>query len=378
MKADLEILPLSRHRQGLRRFLRVAAEIQGKDPSWVAPLESEARKTLSEANPFFEHAEMQLWVASRGQRDVGRIAGILDREHNRQLGERTAFFGFFESVEDPAVSGALFAAVVRWARERAMSRLMGPMNPSSNDECGLLVDGFGMRPALMMPYNPAYYPTLVEAEGLRKSKDLWASFVELRSTPLRRLERVATMLARRHPEIWVRPVTRKTLKQDWLSIREVYNEAWEENWGFVPMTERELEFMVERLKPLLMEGLVSMAGVGKEAVGFLLALPDFNEVIQPLRGRWLSPSLPRVLPYLMGWRRPRMIRLVALGVKPRYQRRGVESSLFVIAARAASRLGFVECEASWMLEDNVRVNRLVELFGGTRYKTYRLYERDLD
>ncbi len=195
---------------------------------------------------------------------MGRIAGIIDHNHNRAAKDQAAFFGFFESVNDPEVSRRLFETVSGWTRQAGLQRMLGPMNPTTNDECGLLVEGFDSPPVLMMTYNPRYYVTLVEAAGFRKAKDLLAFHMDLAKIPMDRLSRIAAKIKQRNPNLVFRPVRRKTLKQDLVKLKEVYNEAWEDNWGFVPMTDAEMDFMAARLKPLMMEGLIWLAEVGSE------------------------------------------------------------------------------------------------------------------
>ena len=199
MSSDTHIVPLSSQPKDVRRFLRVSYEIYRQDRLWVAPLLMDLKQILSERNPFFQHAEMQLWVATRDGRAVGRIAGVLDRAWNQHQNERAAFFGFFESIDDAQTSHSLFDAVFNWARQQGVRRVLGPMNPSSNDECGLLVEGFDSSPALMMSYNPRYYEALVTREGFHKAKDLLAFHIELANSPMERLERIAAVTRRRCP-----------------------------------------------------------------------------------------------------------------------------------------------------------------------------------
>ena len=196
---DIQIVPLARTSREIMRFLKVSYGIYGDDPNWVAPLLMDLKKVFTNANPLFEHAVMQLWVATRGGQAVGRIAGIIDHHHNRAAKEAAAFFGFFESVNDPAVSRRLFEAVRGWAREKGLARLMGPMNPTTNDECGLLVEGFESPPVFMMTYNPRYYVGLVEAEGFRKAKDLLAFYMDLARIPMDRLGRIAAKIRQQAP-----------------------------------------------------------------------------------------------------------------------------------------------------------------------------------
>ena len=375
MSVAVNVLPLPRQSRSIARFLRVPYGIYRSDPHWVAPLLMDLAKVFTDANPLFEHAEMQLWVAERDGRDVGRVAGIVDRQFNTTQGERTAFFGFFEAENDPGVSAALFDSVREWARSRGLTRLLGPMNPTSNDECGLLVEGFDQDPVLMMPYNPRYYPALVEGAGFRKAKDLLAFRLEVAKSPLERMQRIATICRRRNPGLVFRAVTKRSLTADLAKVKQVYNEAWESNWGFTPMTDSEIDFMADRLKPLLTEGYVWLAETATEPVGFMLAALNFNEAMKPLEGRLLSPALPRFLSYLLGWRHPKSTRVITLGVKEGWRGRGLESVMLAEGLKVGARLGVEWAEASWVLEENVKMRRVIELFGAHAYKRYRLYDR---
>src|ERR1041384_5299117 len=324
MSNEIPIEALARRPAEVTRFLEVSYCIYDGDPHWVAPLLMDLKKVFTDENPMFEHAEMQLWVARQGGRDVGRIAGIIDDYYNRANKEPAAFFGFFESTQSADVSRSLFAAVREWARQKGMKRMLGPMNPTSNDECGLLIEGLDSAPVFMMTYNPKYYVTLVEAEGFRKAKDLLAFLIDVPGMPIDRLGRIAAKVHRRNPELSFRPVLRKTLEQDITKVKEIYNSAWEPNWGFVPMTNAEVDFLAKRLKPLLMEGLIWLVEAGPDPVGFLLALPDFNIPLQPLRGRLLTPKVLGFLPYLFGWKKLSRTRTLTLGVKEKFRGRGLE------------------------------------------------------
>jgi GNAT superfamily N-acetyltransferase len=374
LSSDLRLVELPRDRAGIARFIKVAHAIYRNDRRWVAPIQSDRRKVLGDENPFFAHARMALWVVSCDGRDVGSIAAVVDDHHNARHRESTGFFGFFESVNDPAVSGLLFGAVSGWVKHEGMKRLVGPMNPSINEECGLLVDGFDTPPVLMMTYNPPYYPVLCQDAGLSPCKDLFAYRVALDDSRLARLDRLATRAMERSPEVSVRPIDKRALSRDLARIQEIYNAAWDDNWGHVPMTAEEVEFMAGRLMPLLDEKLVFLAETAKEPVAFIITLPDHNEALGRLRGRLMSPRLLLALPYLARIRRPRMVRVMAMGIKPAYRKRGLDATLFARCLREALRAGFEAAELSWVLDDNVLMLRVGEMFGGTRYKTYRLYE----
>ena len=333
------------------------------------------KQIFTKANPLFQHAEIQLWIARRDGRDVGRIAGILDHHHNSAHQDGSAFFGFFECENNPHTSRRLFGAMLDWAREKGLRRVLGPMNPTSNDECGLLVDGFDSSPQLMMTYNPRYYVPLVTAEGFTKAKDLLAFHVAVAGSPRERLERIAAKTRQRNPEFQFKTVRRKTLAADLVKIKDVYNAAWQKNWGFVPMTDAEIDFLATRLKPLLVDGLVWLAETAGEPVGFMLALPDYNEALKPLRGSLWTPKVFGLLPYALGRKLPASCRVVTLGVKEKYRNRGVEAVMLAECLTTCLRLGFKHAEASWVLEDNVMMRRLLKPFGGRVYKTYRIYER---
>jgi hypothetical protein len=377
MSSDIEVVKLSRSTRDVRRFLQVAYWVYREDPLWVAPLLFDLEKVFLDANPFFEHAQIELWVARKGGIDVGRIAAVLDRGYNQTAEQIEIFYGFFECIQDAEVSKRLFETVFQWGRERGAKRVLGPMNPSTNDECGLLVKGFDSSPVFMMTYNPEYYVALVEAAGFVKEKDLIAYHMDLSKSPLDRLQKIAAKTRKRYPELTFSPVRKKTLEQDLDKIKVVYNAAWEKNWGFVPMTDHEINFMAERLKTLLMEGIVWLAEAPTGPVGFLLALPDYNEGIKPLYGRLLTPRLLGFIPYAMGWKIPKMVRVITLGVVEGYRNRGIEAVMLAEGLKVGERVGFTHCEASWVLEDNLLMKRLIELFGGEAYKTYRLLSRPL-
>lgn len=377
MSQPIQILPLSRSPKDISRFLNVSYRIYQQDPHWVAPLLMDLKKVFTDANPLFEHAQMQLWVASNAGYDLGRIATVIDEHHNREAKEKAAFFGFFECANDGETSRQLFETACGWARERGQHRVLGPMNPTTNDECGLLVEGFDSSPVFMMTYNPRYYIDLIEAAGFRKAKDLLAFHFDLAAIPMDRLGRIAAKIKQRNPQLVFRPVRKKTLEQDLGKVKEIYNAAWQDNWGFVPMTDAEVDFMAARLKPLLMEGLIWLAEARDEPVGFLLALPDYNPALKPLNGRLLTPKVLGFMPYLLGWKRPSRTRVLTLGVKEKYRARGIESALLIEGLRVGFDAGVRESEASWILEDNVMMCRMLTAIGGKPYKTYRIYEKKL-
>jgi GNAT superfamily N-acetyltransferase len=380
MSNDIQVVALTRGSRDVQRFLKVSYGIYRDDPHWVAPLLMDLKKVFTDANPLFEHAEMQLWVATRGGRDVGRIAGILDHNHNRAAKDQAAFFGFYECLDDAEVSRRLFGVVLDWARQKGLKRVLGPMNPTTNDECGLLVEGFDLPPVIMMTYNPRYYLTLVEAEGFRKAKDLLAFNMDLAKIPMDRLGRIASKIKQRNPYLAFRPVRRKTLAQDLVKVKEVYNAAWQQNWGFVPMTDAEFDHLAKGLKMVLDPDLIFVVEAKGKPVGMGLTLPDVNE---PLRRAYPKPGVPEWWTlikffYNLKFRKVmKYIRVLVLGVLPEYRVTGLDGLLYAKSAEAAMKKGYYLGELSWILENNVPMRKALESLGCVIYKTYRIYEKPL-
>ena len=359
-----------RGKQGIDEFIRFPWEIYKDDPFWVPPLLEEQRVMFSPRYPFFEHGEIELYLARREKETVGRVAAVLDRDYVDFSHERAVFFGFFESIQDGDVARALIDEVRVWGKSQEMNTIRGPFNPSTNDACGLLSDGFDMAPMLMMPYNPAYYVDLMKACGLEKSRELYAYLLESGAS-LERLEGLADRIQSRLPDLTVRPVRLKKIQEELRIVRDIYNDAWRENWGFVPITESEIDFIASRLKPLVVEDLFLFAEVEGEAVAFIGTFPDYNQVLRRLNGKI---GLIGALKFLYYSRKIRDLRTMLLGVKHGFQKRGVEVFLYKETIKRALRRGYERSELSWILEDNTVMRQAVETLGARRYKTYCLYE----
>jgi GNAT superfamily N-acetyltransferase len=360
----------------LARFIRLPHQIYRDNPNWVAPLDSDERTRLTPGkNPFFQHAEAAYFLARQNGRDVGRISASVDRNYDGFHGERQAGFGFFEA-ETAEATQALLGAAERWGRERGASVMRGPMNFTTNDDCGFLIRGFELPPTILMPYNPPTYPTWVESAGLTKVKDLYAFKVPIPDSPAEQIAQVARIAqkARDRYRVRVRPMSLKHFGQELQRVKDIYNAAWERNWGFVPMTEAEIDHMAAQLKPAIVPELALFAEIDGEPVGFALAIPDVNVALKPLHGKLFPFGIVRLLWSLRGIR---TLRLMALGVKTGYRRRGIDAALVHQAAVASHAKGYVWCEVGWTLEDNHLVNRLIEAVHGDQYKTYRIYERSL-
>jgi len=363
-----------RNQGELTSFIRFPWHIYKDDRYWVPPLIKDQLQKFSPEHPFRSHSEMILLLAKRGGQIVGRIAGIIDHHYVEFNREKVGFFGFFESILDSEIAAALLATVAGWLKERGMERMAGPMNPSTNDECGLLVEGFDSSPSLLMPYNPQYYPSLLEGFGLKKAMDLYAYLMEESSFSQDRLIRFAEKLGRREPQLRVRPIVLRHLAEELKIIKEIYNHAWSNNWGFVPMTEEEIDFFAKAMKPLVVPDLVLFAYRGEEPVGFSVALPDFNEVLKRLNGR---VGLLGILKFFYFSRKIKAIRVMLLGVKGAFQRKGAEALLYIETFKRGIQKGYHRAECSWVLEENILMQRGLESIGGRRYKTYRIYEAPL-
>ncbi|HYR52049.1 MAG TPA: N-acetyltransferase [Candidatus Dormibacteraeota bacterium] len=360
----------------LSRFIRFPHQVYRDDPNWVAPLPSDEKTRLTPGkNPYFEHAEAGYFLARENGRDVGRIAASVDRNHDSVHGERQATFGFLEAESGETVD-ALIRAAGRWGRERGATVMRGPMNFTTNDDCGLLIRGFEEPPTILMPYNPPSYPAWVESAGMKKAKDLYAFKVPIPASPekeIAQVTRIALKCSKRH-RIHVRPLDMKRFDEELQRVKVIYNSAWDKNWGFVPMTEHEIDHMAGQLKPAIVPDLALFAEIDGEAVGFALALPDVNVALKPLHGRLFPFGIVRLL-----WSLPRIrtLRLMALGVKAGFRRRGIDAALVHRAAVVSQARGYTSCEVGWTLEDNDLINGLIEAVNGDRYKTYRIYERSL-
>ena len=361
------------------RFIRFQDEIYRGDPNYVPPLLMERHEFLdARKNPFFRHADVTLFLATRQGQPVGRIAAIEDRNYNAFHGTKAAAFGLFECVDDPGVAAALLAAVRNWARWRGLTSLIGPMSFSSNHEIGLLVDGFDEPPFVMTAYNPRYYADLLLACGLKKAKDLYCFWRSARTPPPERFVRVADKI-KSHAGITLRSLDMRSFEAEVGRIKGIYNSAWEKNWGFVPMTDAEFDKLARDLRPLVRPELCFIAEDQGEPVAFSLTVPDVNQALRRVGGRLTSFGLPLGLAKLLWYqRRITKVRLLALGIKEGWRRRGLDAVLIVETIRRTGQLGYEGGEVGWTLEDNDLINRAIEGTGAQRSRVYRVFETAVD
>jgi GNAT superfamily N-acetyltransferase len=364
--------------ESVKPFIDLSWKINARDPQWIPPLRLVFNALLDrEKHPFHKHADVALFVAERGGEIVGRIAATANWRANEFQGNTTGYFGLFECVDDEAVAHALLERAAAWLKEKGLTSMQGPFNLSTNDELysgGVLIEGFDTQPVFMMGHNPRYYQRLVESAGFEKAKDLLAYWLPHNQPPQRLLDGI-DRLGRR--EGWrIRPVNMKRFKEEVGIVMGVYNSAWERNWGFIPMTEAEFDGMAKEFRPIVDPNLVIIAeNSDGEPIGFMLALPDINHAIRPLKDGRLFP---------FGWakflwhkRRIRTARLLTLGMKPGYQRSGIGAALYLKCFQQGAENGYENAEASWILEDNGPMRQALEKIGAYVYKTYRVYERPL-
>lgn len=376
---DLRIELVSRPSQ-LADFIRVPIILYGDHPNFVAPLTSEIRRRLSpRSNPYFDHSEVRLWIAYRGSRPLGRISAQVDRLGLDQRGDLTGHMGFLDAIDDREVFAALTAEAERWLVSKGMRQVMGPFNLSTNQECGLLVDGFDEPSAMMTAYSLPHVSKRLAELGYHKAKDLLAHTFDPTSPLPRRMQELLDR-AKRFRRIRLRFGDLQRFGEEALLMREIYNDAWSRNWGFVPLTEAEIIRLAHDLRPLIRPKLIHFAEIDGEAACMLVCLPDIYDAIGDLRGALVPFGWLKLL-----WRMKvtgiRSARVPLMGLRRRYHRTAIGVAAMVQMLEAARiemvRCGFRRVELSWTLEDNTSMLHVVEAIGAIPYKVYRIFEKQL-
>ncbi len=371
--AEVTIRPVQSSRD-VRRFIKFQWVPYKDNPVWVPPLLMDRRKLIDKKkNPFYKHADAEFFLAERDGEVVGRIGAILNHNHNKQHNENIGFFGFFECIEDQAVAFALFDAAKNWLSAKGVDAIRGPASPSVNDEYGMLVEGFDRSPAILMSYNPPYYPAFTEAYGFAKAKDLYSWYLHGEKVFSEKFVRVSEA-ARQRQGLVFRSLNMKDFANEVQKIHELYTRGWTANWGEVPLTDEEFTYMAADLKAIVNPELVVIAEVKGKPVGFGLSLPDYNEVLKDNKHGWLIPGILRILLFK---KRITYARVVMLGVLPEFMNSGIGAILFYETGRRINRNGMPHGEASWVLEDNVMMNRGAQMMNGQIIKKHRLYQMSL-
>ena len=366
-----------RSRAERNAFIRFPWRIYSNDPVWVPPLIIERKAFLNrKRHPFYKHGDAALFLARKNGEIIGRIMASDDPNYNALHRSNAGCFGLFECTNDRDVAAALFERAASWLREKGRTEVMGPIDYSTNYVCGLLIDGFQFPPTILTAHNPPYYRELIESCGFTKAKDWYAWWFSEYREPAARLHKVAQARAS-SLRATIRPVNLRELKQESELLRVIYNQAWEKNWGFVPFTEAEFEHLAGEMKPLVVPEGALIAEVGDEPIGFVIGVPDINVALRHINGRLTRFGFPIGLLKLLYYRtKIRTARLIALGVAEKYRRAGIAEMLVLQVMTEGLRRGF-KGELSMTLEDNFMVNRFIEAMGADRYKTYRIYRKQL-
>ena len=362
----------------LLKFVKSQWYFYQNDPNFVPPIIADRKKLLNtKKNPFYKHSVIQLFMAVSDGLVIGRIAAIINDNHNKTWKDKVGFFGFFECINDQKVANSLFDAAADWLKARGMESMRGPENPSQNDEVGLLADGFDLPPVILMTYNPKYYMTLIENYGFKKAKDLYAYHLINKEYLSDKAQRLQNIIRQRY-KVSLRNVNFKNkeqFKKDVDTLKDIYNRAWEPNWGFVKMTEEEFDFLADDLKMIADPEYTFIAEINGKVAGFALGLPDINQSLIYNKGGSLLGAL-----WHMTTKKKKIntLRIIVLGVLPEYQKTGIDSIMYYELGTRGIPKGVQFGEASWILEDNTMMNRgLTVTMKSERYKTYRLYEKDI-
>ena len=380
----LHIIPVTTKAQR-KHFVRFAWRVYRgaqPDPLWVPPMLFE-RDQFFDPNKgaFYDHATVQLFLAMRGDQIVGTISAHINHLHNQTHHENIGFFGFFEVLDDPVAAQLLLQTACEWVRDHGCTAIRGPMNFSINDECGLLIDGFDSPPVAMMTYNPPRYSDYIEQAGFGKVMDLYAWMIDQRDflddsdshSRIAKVRRVAEMV-QKQTDIKFRTVNMQDFANEVERAWQIYNAAWAQNWGAIPMTRAEFQHLADSFKFFLDPNIMLFACIGDKPIGLLIAIPDMNIPLRSMNGRLLPFGWFKV------WRSKRTIdqmRVIIMGVLPEYRRRGIDALFYYHIGTISGRLGYRTAEMSWILETNHMMNNTIAMLGGKHYKTYRVYEKNL-
>ena len=365
-------------KQALDAFIRIPWGIYKDDPNWVPPLIAERKEAFSPKHPYFKHAQWQAWMAYRGGKPVGRISAQIDQLHQQRYNNKTGFFGLIEAPDDDEVFQALFETAENWLRAQGMQHAVGPFNLGINQEVGILVDGFDTPPYVMMGHSPRYYDAAIKRCGYQQAQDLLAYELDNNTLTIPRV--MQALISRSASRVEVRCLRRKEKEAELEVMRDIFNDAWQNNWNFVPFTREEFKAIGKELLMLLPANFIQIAEIDGQAASFVVLLPNINEAIADLNGRLLPFGWAKLL-----WRlkvgSPKTARVALMGVRQKYQntRFGPALAYMVIKAAmdAGTGKGLERAEMSWVLEHNHAIRHIIESIGGEITKRYRMYEKEL-
>lgn len=345
------------------------------NPNWVAPLKIEQKKLINtEKNPFYKNGEIALFLAEHNGKPAGRIAAIIDHRYNDYHQTKTGFFGFFEAIDNQQVTNLLFKVAEDWLQDRGMTELLGPANPSMMDEVGILVEGFDKPPSILMPYHKSYYDKLITGAGLVKAMDLFTYEVNQEGVDRDRMTRAVEIVRKRLPDLKIRKVNLKKIRDEVKIIRDIFNAAWKNNWGYIPLSEAEFDLLAKDLKSIVDDDFAHIAEINGKPVAFSVALPDYNQVFIKMKGTLFPTGLIKLI-----WNKRKInkIRTALMGVLPEHQGKGIDALLHNESIENGLKRGFWSSEVGWILENNVNMIRVAERIGGTLDKVYRMYSKKL-
>jgi len=358
----------------LNRFLKFPWSVYKGNPNWVPPLLIERKQFFNPAkNPFFDHALVEHFLANRDGKVAGRISAIINSRHNEFHNDKIGFFGFFESINDFGVASRLFDAAAEFLRVRGMDTMRGPCNFSTNDEIGFLVKGYDSPATIMNTYTPEYYLELAEKYGMKKAMDLYGYYLDDTMPIAERVVKVAEKVQHRE-DLVIRKLNLKKLREEVEKVKYIYNKAWEKNWGFVPLTDEEIDHMADDLKMIIDPNIAFFAEVKGNPIGFSLSLPNMNEILIKLDGRLLPTGIFKLLYYMKIHRIVKGVRTLIMGLIPEYRGRGIDNLLYLETIRQGPLHGYHWSEMGWILETNFKMNRAIEALGGRLHKVYRIYD----
>lgn len=362
-----------------KQFINFPYKLYKDEPNWVPPLRFDVRNNLdTKKNPLYDHTKIEMWLAFKDGEVIGRIAGIINKAHNDFHKDKVGFFGFFECINNQQAANLLFDKAAEFCRANGMDTMRGPVNPSTNDECGLLMDAYDQPNVMLMPYNFKYYGNLIEGYGFKKERDLYALWIpsEVINHPvMEKFNRISDMILRRE-DLVIRKVNMKDFNNEVQRVREVYNDAWADNWGFVPMTEAEFMFIAKNLKMVVDPNFIYFAEKKEtgETIGFSLALPDNNQAIVGMNGK-LFPF--GIFKFLAQKKKIDRLRVIIMGVKKEYQKKGIDAVFYRDTIVNGNIRGVKGAEISWVLEDNMLMMQTALNMGAHIYKTYRIFDKKL-
>ncbi len=364
-------------RKEMSEFIKFPYRLYKNHPYWVPPLLIEQKDLVDvKRNPFYKHSEAEFYLAYRNGEVVGRIAAILNHSHNRFHNENVGFFGFFECVNDKEVAFKLFETAENWARKKGLDEIRGPVNPSTNDSCGILIEGFDKPPCIMMPYNYEYYPELCERYGFEKAKDLYSYYISqemLTPKVMQKLKHGVELVLKRRGAV-IRPVDLKKFDEEVKKVKEVYNNAWSKNWGFVPLTDDEINHIAKGLKQIVVPDIALFAEVNGKPIGFSLSVPDINQALKHLNGKLFPFGIFKLMREM---KKITMIRVLIMGLIHEYRLSGIDAAFYYYTIKNGLAKGYSAAELGWVLEDNEPMKRVAENLGSKAYKKYRIYTKKL-